>query len=170
MEIYSPLIYSFLRKRGLQDADAADVAQDALNAVARAVKSLDYDPHHGSFRAWLFTVVRSKLSNFAKRRRPDLGVGDTTAQKRLEEQPDQKADIATQWDRDYEQRMLAWACDQVRGEVQTTTWEAFRLTALEGKVAQEVAQSLGISVAAAYLAKSRFMVRVKNLVRQLQLE
>ena len=42
--IYSPLVYGFLRKRGLQDADAADLTQDVLTRVATAIKSFEYDP------------------------------------------------------------------------------------------------------------------------------
>jgi hypothetical protein len=34
VEIYGPLIYGFVRKRGLQDADAVDLVQDVLRSVA----------------------------------------------------------------------------------------------------------------------------------------
>jgi hypothetical protein len=40
--IYAPLIFAFARKKGLQDADAADVTQDVLMAVAGAMPRLDY--------------------------------------------------------------------------------------------------------------------------------
>ena len=62
VQVYSPLIYGYARKRGLQDADAADVTQDVLAVVARSVRRLDYDPAKGSFRGWLFTVVRHQLA------------------------------------------------------------------------------------------------------------
>ncbi|HKB35845.1 MAG TPA: sigma factor, partial [Gemmataceae bacterium] len=32
VELYAPLVYRFARRRGLQDADAADLAQDVLSA------------------------------------------------------------------------------------------------------------------------------------------
>ncbi len=50
VEIYAPLIHSYGMHRGLQDADAADLAQEVLQAVAGAVKSFEYDPERGSFR------------------------------------------------------------------------------------------------------------------------
>ena len=34
VDLYGPLIYGFLSKRGLQDADAADVTQDVMRQVA----------------------------------------------------------------------------------------------------------------------------------------
>src|SRR6516225_8690202 len=58
---YGPLLYGYLRKQGLQDADAADLSQEVLSAVAGAVGRLEYDPRRGAFRNWLFTVVRRKL-------------------------------------------------------------------------------------------------------------
>src|ERR1700693_5395388 len=64
VHLYAPLVYGYLRKQGLQDADAADLAQDVLVAVAGAVGRLDYDPRRGTFRNWLFTVVRRKLANW----------------------------------------------------------------------------------------------------------
>src|SRR5437764_13203233 len=64
VELYTPLVYGYGRKQGLQDADAADLAQDVLVAVAGAVGRLEYDPKRGSFRNWLFTVVRHRLSNW----------------------------------------------------------------------------------------------------------
>ena len=48
--LYAPLVYGHARKHGLQDADAADLTQDVLKAVAGAVHRLDYDPRRGSFR------------------------------------------------------------------------------------------------------------------------
>ena len=39
IERYAPYVYHYCRKYGLQDADAADVVQDVLQAVARAISS-----------------------------------------------------------------------------------------------------------------------------------
>src|SRR5436190_14806884 len=64
VDLYVPVIYGYARKQGLQDADAADLTQDVLRAVAGAVGRLDYDPARGTFRNWLFTVVRHKLSSW----------------------------------------------------------------------------------------------------------
>src|SRR5688572_15700354 len=86
--LYAPVVYGFARKRGLQDADAADLMQDVLRSVVAAAPRLDYDPSRGSFRGWLFTVTRNKVYNHlnSRRHRTD-GSGDTDAHKRLEEQP-----------------------------------------------------------------------------------
>src|SRR5213082_840768 len=64
VRLYAPVIYGFARKRGLQDADAADLMQDVLRSLSTAMGRLDYKPVRGTFRGWLFTVTRNKLFNF----------------------------------------------------------------------------------------------------------
>src|SRR5215218_10917366 len=85
VDVYIPVVYGYARKQGLQDADAADLAQEVLRVVASAVGRLEYDPAKGAFRNWLFTVVRRKLANRrrAQRARPDERV--STGQAMLEQ-------------------------------------------------------------------------------------
>lgn len=166
VDIYAPLIYGFARKHGLQDADAADLTQDVLRVVAKTIGRLAYDPQRGSFRGWLFTVVRNKLRNFLARRHSyDRGSGDTGAQEVLKEQPAREEDQAEWWDQDYERQLFASAAKHVRSRVQESTWQAFWQTTVEGKSGKEVAQELKMTVAAVYLAKSRIMAQLKEQIR-----
>jgi RNA polymerase sigma-70 factor (ECF subfamily) len=167
VELYAPLVFGFARKHGLQDADAADLTQDVLQAISGGIRRLDYDPRRGTFRGWLFTVVRNKLRNFqAARQRPGQGLGGPDAQRRLQELPAREVDQATWWDQEYERRVFAWAAEQVRGSFSDTTWQAFWRTAVEGQTGPVAARALGTSVAAVYLAKGRVMARLKELIRQ----
>lgn len=165
VEVYAPLIYGFARKQGLQDADAADLTQDVLRAVAGAVQRLDYDPARGSFRGWLFTVVRNDLRTFLDRQRRQVrGTGDTAAHELLAEQP-AADDAEDRWNRDYQRRLFAWAADQVRPTVEEASWRAFWLTSVDGRPAKDVAAELGLTVAAVYMAKSRIKSRLREIVR-----
>jgi RNA polymerase sigma-70 factor (ECF subfamily) len=167
--LYAPLIYGYLRKRGLQDADAADLTQACLRQVAAGVGSLDYDPQRGVFRGWLFTIVRNKVRDFfAVPQRLYQGSGDSGVQQLLESQPAPVPNEAGEWEREYRRGLLAWAAEQVRPQVQEATWQAFWQTAVEGKLAREVARELGLTAAAVYLAKSRIMARLRALIRQVQ--
>jgi RNA polymerase sigma-70 factor (ECF subfamily) len=168
VDLYAPLVYGFARKHGLQDADAADLTQDVLRAVAGAVPRLDYDPARGSFRAWLLTVVRNKLLNFlAAAGRREQGRGDTDGQLLLERLPAPDEDSLL-WEREHRQHILAQAGERVRRQVQPATWLAFWRTAVEGRRVEETAVELGLSVASVYLARSRVMARLKEQVRLLE--
>jgi RNA polymerase sigma-70 factor (ECF subfamily) len=169
VEIYAPLVYGFARRHGLQDADASDLTQDVLQSVARAARTLDYDPARGSFRGWLFTIVRNKLRDLVGQcGRQVRGTGDTSIQNLLNDQPAHEAEESAIWEREHERRLFTWAGEQVSREVQTSTWQAFWLTAVEGKSGHEVANSLGMTVAAVYLAKSRVMSRLKQKIQEVQ--
>jgi RNA polymerase sigma-70 factor (ECF subfamily) len=167
--VYAPIIYGYARKRGLQDADAADVTQSCLRRVAVHVGSLEYDQRVGTFRGWLFTIVRNQLRDYAEHsQRRCQGSGDSEVWEILNACPAQETEVDDAWECEYRRSLLAWAAEQVRAQVQPTTWQAFWQTAVEGKAGKEVAAGLGLSTAAVYLAKSRVMSRLRELIREVQ--
>jgi RNA polymerase sigma factor (sigma-70 family) len=168
VDLYSSVIYGFARRRGLQDADAADLMQDVLRSVSNHAGRLEYDPKKGSFRGWLFTIARNKMLNFlngaAQRTRGsgDSGVAEMLTQRSAPEQE------AEEWDREYERRLFSMAAERVKGEFKETTWKAFWMTGVEGKDAKEAGAELKMSPGAVYVAKSRVLARLKEEVADLQ--
>src|SRR5438034_1380785 len=134
VQLYAGLVYGYARKQGLQDADAADLTQEVLGAVAGAVGRLDYDPNRGAFRNWLFTIVRRKLSNWRRTERNRGGNGNQVALERLAEQWPAPEKEPAQWEADWQQRVFAWACAKVRADVTETTWQAFSRTFIDGQL------------------------------------
>lgn len=166
--LYGPLVYRFARNRGLQDADAADLTQAVFQAVAGEVRRLDYDPRRGTFRGWLFGVVRNQLGTHLRGlARAPRGSGDAGVQALLERQPGRDPDEEAAWDAEYARRLFRWAADRVRGTFRPSTWEAFWRTAVEGHAAADVAADLGLTVGAVYTAKSRVLDAIRAEVRQL---
>lgn len=159
--LYTPLIYGHCVRRGLQDADAADVAQEVLKSVAGAMGNFDYDPERGSFRGWLLTVVRSKLNRFLSRQsRLPLTPGDTQV-KDLAGAPSVDEDDAA-WEAECRERLFHWACARVQGEFQERTWQAFWQTAVAARSVTQVAAELGLSAGAVYIARSRVIARLRT--------
>src|SRR5690348_8122628 len=111
VKLYGPVVYGFARKRGLQDADAADLMQDVMRSVSAAIGRLDYDRNQGTFRGWLFTITRNKMFNFfsARRIRPQ-GSGDTTTNQLLDQQADGR-EASDAWELEYQRRIAALAMD-----------------------------------------------------------
>ncbi len=170
VQLYAPVVYGLARKRGLQDADAADVMQDVLRSVVGAAGRLQYDPSRGTFRSWLYTIARNKIFNFlsANRNNPARGAGGTGAHDRLEAVAGSEWEFAEAWDEEYERNLTALAMERVRGEVQPATWQAFWQTAVEGKPGRDVAADLGMSAGAVYVARSRVLARLKEEVGRLR--
>jgi RNA polymerase sigma factor (sigma-70 family) len=164
--LYGPLIYRFGRRHHLQDADAADLTQDVLQSVSTAVARLEYDPGRGSFRGWLFTLVHRRLADLlARQQRQGRASGDSDTRDLLQNLPAEEED---HWNREYEQRLFAWAAGKARREFALSTWRAFWQTAVRGQGAQEVGKALGLSVGAVYVARSRVQARLRQLIAELR--
>ncbi|MBY0523838.1 MAG: sigma-70 family RNA polymerase sigma factor [Gemmataceae bacterium] len=168
-QVYSSVVYGFARRRGLQDADAADLMQDVLRRVASAAGKLDYDPRRGTFRGWLFTVTRNRLYDFLNRRQKQVqAAGGSDMQERLDGQAATANNADPLWDQEYQRGVAYWAMERIRPEFQEKTWQAFWLTAVDGKTPQEVAGQLQMSAGAIYVAKSRVLARLRTEVQQWQ--
>ena len=167
VEIYSPVVYGFVRRKGLQDADAADVTQNVFRTVARSIDGFDCDRRRGSFRGWLMTVARSRLSDFlSARARHVPGSGQTDVFERLAEEPAPEEEGI--WEKEYRKSLFDWAARQVRDAFQDHTWQAFWQTGMEGKDAREVAQSLDMTEGAVYAAKCRVLARLKKTIEEIE--
>jgi RNA polymerase sigma-70 factor (ECF subfamily) len=78
VEVYTPFVYGFVQRRGLQSADASDVTQDVMRTVFLAVNGFEHEQRKGSFRSWLITIARRRLSDFLSRQNRQIaGSGDT---------------------------------------------------------------------------------------------
>jgi RNA polymerase sigma-70 factor (ECF subfamily) len=171
VELYGSLVYSFARKRGLQDADAADLTQDVFQAVAQSAGRWTYDRSQGTFRGWLYAITRNKVGKFLQRQQSQArGSGDTNAQLLLAEQAAPEAEADRAWEHEYQQQLFRVAAEQVRDTVAATTWQAFWQTAVEGKSAAAVARRLGLSVGAVYVARSRVLARMTEHIQELTAE
>ena len=66
VDLYSPLVYRYCLRRGLQDADARDVVQEVFIRVGRGIERFEHDPARGQFRAWLGRSPSEKSSGSAR--------------------------------------------------------------------------------------------------------
>ena len=163
VKIYTPLVFGYCRKRGLQEADASDVAQEVMRTVAQSINRFDYNKKKGTFRGWLLTVTRNKLLKyFSKLQKQPIGTGRTTIQTKLEETPD--AVETAHWNHAYQQRLFQWASGEVKEEFAEKTWSAFWLAAVENQSSQKIATDLQMSLGAVYIAKSRVIARIRKQI------
>jgi RNA polymerase sigma-70 factor (ECF subfamily) len=77
-------------------------------------------------------------------------------------------DLLARLEEQFDLELLELATARVRERVTETTWEAFRLTALEGMSGAEVAQQLSMQVAAVFKAKSNVQRMLQETIRELE--
>lgn len=164
VEIYAPVVFQVSRARGFQEADADNLVQEVLFAVARSVtKWLERDDR-GGFRAWLLSIARNEAAEMftSKGTRP-LGMDGDEGTRMLNALPG-RDEISSQLDLAYERAVFQWAADKVQKSVAPQTWQAFWLTRVEGLSVAEAARKLGTRPGNIYFSCSRVMARIKELV------
>ncbi|QEG22540.1 RNA polymerase sigma factor [Mariniblastus fucicola] len=165
-EIYQPLILRIAKSRGLQAADANDLAQDAFVRIAKSVQRWQPDSEKGSFRAWVATIARNLTVDFLRRQnRQPMSANDPL----LQNEPQQCAE-SDFYDAEYEKQLFAWAAEKIRPAFKTETWQAFWRTAVEHETVADVSKSLGLSAGAIYMARSRIIAKLRTVVEQASAE
>jgi RNA polymerase sigma-70 factor (ECF subfamily) len=164
--VYAPMVYRYARRRGLQDADAADLTQEVLAEVARCIRSFEYRPEVGRFRDWLGTLTRRKLGRQLgrKARQGVEHLVDLDSEHpgcAAASQPDPEWDVA------FAQGVWNAAIEQSRGRFEPLTWRAFERVWVDGLSAAETAAELGLPIEKVYVAKSRVLKRLEEQVRLL---
>ena len=163
VEIYAPIIFNFAKSKGLQEADAADITQDVMRNVSKAMAR--FEKREGvKFRSWLYQIARNELNNFSRKkiRRPQ-GDGRTTMMAVAEAQHDDSIE-ADRWDQEYRRQIFEWAAAAVRSEFNPRIWEAFWRTAVLDQDSKLVGQDLEMSRASVYVAKSRCLKRLQEKI------
>lgn len=163
--VYRPVVYRMARRRGMQDADAQDLAQGVLLSMAESVDRWQADPGRARFRTWLSRVAKNAIIDAFRRRRPDVGRGSTTQIIKLQEQPEPDP---TEIDREHRRERFRWAARHIRWEFAEETWLAFWRTTVDGQDCHAVAAELGKSVGAIYIARSRVMRRLQERVQEVE--
>ena len=170
VEIYRPLILRLARQKGMQEADAEDVAQDVLTAVAKAVEQREHDPRRAKFRTWLNRVAQNAILNALTRGKPDHGSGDSALLAVLNGHESPTGPDSDLLRLEHRREVFRWAARRVRKEFHQTTWDAFWLTAVEGRTVETVAQQLAKNPGAIYAARSRVIRRIQEKVTEYEQE
>jgi RNA polymerase sigma-70 factor, ECF subfamily len=193
VKIYSPIIYRWCRRSGLAAEDAADVFQEVLASVIRRLPEFRRDRPQDTFTGWLAAITRNKVRDHYRRRHGRARArGGTTAQRQLADIPDQKkgtgpfcrngpegashnrvlspfSDLEDSIQPDAES--AAWLSRQtlnvIRAEFEVRTWEAFWRTTIDGQPPAGVAEDLAMTVPAVYMAKSRVLRRLRQVLGEL---
>ena len=171
VELYGPMIFRFVRSRGLQDADAADLVQEVLRRIGDSIGRLEYAKEKGGFRAWLFKITRNCLSTYFEKKKRTNPVGNDTAQLALLNQvPNETEELTELWEREYQRQLMARAIEVVKPGIEPKTWAAFEMTAIQDLSAEQAGERIRMSRGAVYVARSRVTAKLRAEVERLMNE
>jgi RNA polymerase sigma-70 factor (ECF subfamily) len=157
VRLYTPLLFYWGRKCGLQADDAADLTQDVLTALLKKLPEFTYD-RHKSFRAWLRTVTLNQWRDRLRARQTRPLPGDD---RRLDQLP-APDNLAALEEGEYRTHLVGQAMRVMRRDFEPTTWQAFWEFAVEGRPIADVAARTGLQPPAVYGAKFRVLHRLRQ--------
>jgi RNA polymerase sigma factor (sigma-70 family) len=166
VQLYGGHIAAWCRTWGLQDADAEDVTQATLLRLVKVMQSFEYDSTR-LFRGWLKTVTYRVWQDLVRthRRAPAGGhEGGDDPFASIAARDELAAAIEAAYDRE----LFDLAAARVRLRVQPKTWDAFRLTAVEGVPATAASEQLGMKLTTVYKARNNVQKMLRDEVRYLE--
>lgn len=161
---YRPILVGFLRRMGLNENDAADVAQETLACFVQDYRAGKYNRQQGRLRSWLIGIARCRLADLrrAKGRRRELrgesAIGDV---------PDD-ADTESVWETEQRQFIFEQAVRELRqtSRFNERTIAAFERVVLRREAVDAVSAELGLSPQEIYNAKNRVVERLREIVKR----
>ncbi|MEM9646288.1 MAG: sigma-70 family RNA polymerase sigma factor [Planctomycetota bacterium] len=166
VQIYGPIIYRWIRHCGVQSADAADVMQETLIAVAGALPRFDPNATNSRFRGWLWTIARNKLRDRQRQLRRSPIDDDSLARAQLDanvapphwvESDDPPSDLAND-----NARTRRLALELMRNSFAPKTWRMFWETVVEDRDPSDVAKDLEVSRWTVYKARARVLQKLRQ--------
>ncbi len=146
----APLVYTWGRRAGLPEAEAADVGEAVFRALADRLG--DFRPDRdGGFCTWLGAIAREEIAEHRRRVSPeeesraeapvpDVGVGQDGVDAAL---------------------LYRRAVEMIQGEFPPHVWRAFWAVAVEGRPAAEAAQAQRLTARDIHLARARVRRRLR---------
>lgn len=161
-DIYRPLIQRWLLCWQSLGGEAEDVVQDVLTVLVRELPGFERQ-RKGSFRSWLRTITahRALAYHHSLQRQPQA-VGAVLEECPLALLQDPNSELSRRWDEEHDQHFLRRLLELIEPMFETTTLAAFRRVVFDEIEAARVAEELGISVTAVWLAKSRILKALRQ--------
>jgi RNA polymerase sigma factor (sigma-70 family) len=183
--IYGGLIRFFAEKAGLTADEAEEVVQETAIGVARRLPEFIYDPKACRFKTWLLNLTRWRIQDQLRKRRSQENFcggtlaktgetrapssDDTSSTATNERIPDPvEPEFGAEWDRAWEKNLFTQALARVRDRIEERQFQIFDLYVLKDWPPEDVARTLGISMARIYLTKHRISAAIKKETKRLE--
>lgn len=155
VKLYTPLLFFWARRIGLQVSDASDLVQDVLGIVFQKLPYWQYD-REKSFRGWLRTITLNRHRELARKQKLKLEAGGSAIQSVADHQ-----NAESTWDLNYARQLVASAVESMKDDFHRSTWRALKELMTTGDSVAEIARKNNVSVWTLYAAKTRLINRLR---------
>lgn len=169
-ERYRPVILAYTRRQRLQPADADNIVQEVIKAFVTAWRNGRFNSDKGRLRHWLARVARNKIADLhEKKARQERQAPDGSSTGILEREVDSRRQgFELIWEQEWENFCFRRFVEEASKRHDRKTICAFEQYALKGRPAREVAERLGITVNAVYMAKKRLYELYREVRKKLE--
>lgn len=154
----APLIYSWCRQAGFQDADAEDFGQQVFTSVYKHINDFRRDNANDTFHGWLREITKNKIRDRIRRerRRPKTEAsGGSGVHSRLQQLPAIDSPLE-------ESRSLNLQAVRLLSKYfSDRDIRAFEEVVIHGRTPADVASDFGVKPNVIYLAISRIRKRLR---------
>jgi RNA polymerase sigma-70 factor (ECF subfamily) len=156
----------FARKLGLNEEEAEDAAQETLISFARSYREGQYDRRQGKLSSWLFGIARHRVLDVVRRRRSkEVNVGDQEGESSFWSRVGDPRQASEAFEESWRETVFENCLAQVRREIKAATFEAFELLTMKQMSPEAVAEQLGITRNAVFIAKHRVVTKLRERVQ-----
>ena len=158
----------------MTEAEAQDVVQETVIAVAKKMGEFKTDPAFGSFKSWLLVITRRRISDQFRKRPPQVEItrarSDATPRTpTLERLPDaQTPPLERIWQEEWTRNLVDIALENVKQLVSSKQFLLFYQQAFKQWSPRKVANQYGVSLAQVYMAKYRVSSVLKREIKKLE--
>ncbi len=163
---YRPVISAFVMRLGVGANDAADVAQETLATFLTDYHAGKYDRTRGRLHSWIIGIARHRAYDFFRARKRHQHEGGVSA---MESMP-KDDELESMFEEECRQVVLSEALARLRSQTRMNdeTIKAFTRHVIDRFPPETVANELGITVDAVYMAKHRCLSKLRALVAELE--
>jgi RNA polymerase sigma factor (sigma-70 family) len=169
--LYRKLVYGFSRRSGLTHEESEEVTQDVFTRVAKTIQNFESNPDKGSFRGWLMTLARwrvtDKFRGRTQARRASGGPESEDRTSTVERIPD-PAKAGEVWENEWRTTILDAAMERVARRTQAKHFQIFDLHIRQQWPVLRVSRELGVNAASIYLITHRLTKQLKAEVAKLE--
>ncbi|MGB7342967.1 MAG: sigma-70 family RNA polymerase sigma factor [Pirellulaceae bacterium] len=150
VDVWTPCIFEFCRRKGIQEADAGDVVQHVMIRVFRFREKFSRAADGHRLKAWLLMIIGQAIADyyrqFAGKNRAQGGSDFADQMANLAETIDSgSAADSIDGEQLFDPGLwMARTLEVIRAEVTEQTWQVFEMFKIKDRTAKEVGEHFGL--------------------------